>query len=255
MYSYQSSTYIEGDTSSSQERSWDHGDNWRSTKQPQTLWNSFPTDLGTRARSAVFFRGALYAILSPLFSKYDCSLMRYECEEDSWITIRELFLEESTHAELPVTNDRLFMTFFRLSTSSTGTLTSEEEFTHTPHPLEIVEIQVPDNVSRTVFQIPAARHHHFFGEPFTGLACVVLCVSTIGSCTSAPLVSSSSGKVIINNAMSGSAETLPSHPLKRANQSNPRRRRRRGSRVRYWATYEHLSFIDILRAKPLVTSI
>lgn len=251
MYSYQSSTYIEGDTSSSQERSWDHGHNWRCTKQPQLLWSSFPTALGTRARSAVFFRGALYAILSPSYSDYDCPLMRYNCEEDSWITIRKVFLEESTHPELMVTNDRLFMTVFRLSTSSTGTLTSEEEFSHTLHPLEIVEIQVPENASRTMFRIPAARLDHFFGEPFTGLACVVPCVSTIGSCTSAALISSSSGKVIIYNAVSGSAETLPSHPLSRANlnQSNPRTTRRRGTRVRYWATYKHLSFRDILREK------
>lgn len=177
--------------------------------------------------------------------------MRCNCEEDSWITIRELFLEESTHPELMVTNDRLFKAFFRLSTSSTGTLTSEEEFSLTHHPLEIVEIQVPENASRTMFRIPAARLDHFFSEPFTGLACVVPCVSTIGSCTSAALISSSSREVIIYNAVSGSAETLPSHPLRRANlnQSNPRRRRRRGSRVRYWATYKHLSFGDILREK------
>lgn len=142
--------------------------------------------------------------------------MRYDCEEDSWITIRELFVEKPTHPELTVTNDRLFMSFFRLSTSSTGTLASEEEFSHTQlHSLDIVEIHVPENASRTMFQILAARLDHFFREPVTGLACAVPCASTIGSCTSAALVSSSSEKVIIHNAVSGSADTLPVHPLRR----------------------------------------
>jgi hypothetical protein len=43
----------------------------------------------TKARSAVVFRGDLYAILSSCFSSDVCFLMKYDCEKDTWTVIRD----------------------------------------------------------------------------------------------------------------------------------------------------------------------
>ena len=228
-------------------------DGWRRAEQPKTWWNRFPTDFGTRATSAVFFRGECYAIVSP-FASDPCLLMKFDCEKDTWSMILEDLPEQPGHPQLLVSTDSLFMTFFRLSTF-TGTPTARTKLSgsrgiwQVVEALEMVEIQIPENASRTVFQIPSARLEHDFGEPIDDLACVVPRVGTDGSCSSVTLVSSSSGRVIMYDVVSGSAEMLPAHPLRAATpkvQSKPPRRRR-GSHMRYQATYTNLSFRDILR--------
>jgi hypothetical protein len=113
----------------------------------------------TMARSAVVFRGDLYAILSPYDSDV-CFLMKYDCEEDTWSpVIRDDAPNQSAHPQLLVSGDRLFMRFWR----SGSTLDSRL--------LEIVEIV--ENASRTVLQVPLASLERLFGEPVDELACVV----------------------------------------------------------------------------------
>lgn len=101
--------------------------------------------------------------------------------------------------------------------------------------LEIVEIV--ENASRTVLQVPLASLECLFGEP---VACVVPRVSSNGSCLGVTLVSRMSGRVAVYDVVSGSADILPAHSLGEVKWQPSYRY------TWYWATNTNLRWRDFL---------
>ncbi|KAG0587122.1 hypothetical protein KC19_2G142000 [Ceratodon purpureus] len=185
------------------------------------------------ARSAVVFQQGLYAIfrrsrpMGPLLALYDV-------EKDTWSMVLEN-LPASGCVQLVVSSSKLFMMILRSARSSSSSSAMM---------LEMVEIQVSEKTSRIVFQIPASTLSHIFGEVLSQcytfakyITCLALRLNSDSSCSSVVLFSKSSGKVIIYNVVSATADILPEHPL---GETKP-------GYHQYWATHQNLYVRDILQ--------
>ncbi|KAG0576059.1 hypothetical protein KC19_5G052000 [Ceratodon purpureus] len=197
---------------------------WRCASQPprKGSYNNF-------ARSAVVYQQGLYIIFTPN-EPLGRFLALYDIEKDTWSMVLEN-LPEAQLAELVVSRGKLFIMFWRSASTSSRTMM-----------LEMVEIQVLEKTSRIVFQIPASTlSQHFYGEQISKynfpITCLALRLNSNSLCGSLVLFSNLSGKVIIYNVASATADILPEHPLgdtKLVGRS-------------YWAKYMNLCSRDILR--------
>ncbi|KAG0504802.1 hypothetical protein M758_N017200 [Ceratodon purpureus] len=197
---------------------------WRCASQPPRGGsdNNF-------ARSVVVFQQGLYAIFT-VFGSLGHFLASYDIEKDTWSTVFEN-LPAADLVELVVSGGKLFVMLWRSASSTSGAMM-----------LEMVEIQVLEKTSRIVLRIPASTLSHLFGERIRkrGLAitCLALRLNFNGSCSSVVLFSNSSGKVMIYNVVSATADILPEHPLR---ETNPRYGHH------YRATHQDLCVRDILQ--------
>ncbi|KAG0625947.1 hypothetical protein M758_2G090600 [Ceratodon purpureus] len=199
---------------------------WRCASQPPRKGSG-----KNLARSPVVFQQGLYAIFTATDS-LERFLALYDIEKDTWSMVLEN-LPEVRRVELVVSSGKLFMMFWGFPSSSSSSSATK---------IEMVEIQVSEKTSRIVFQIPASTLAHCCGERITiyeffDITCLALRLNSDSSCSSVVLFSKSSGKVIIYNVVSATADILPEQPL----------REKKFVPHQYWATHQNLCVRDILQ--------
>lgn len=181
------------------------GNEWRGLRNPP---EGFPAEL---IWSATILREHLYVVFANRSSDQECGqlvILSYNLLDDSWaepikaIVPRKL----ARPPQFVCSGDRLFI-MMGVSKPCIDP-NSDRKFDLV---LEVREVLIADNDTRTVAQITFANLKQMFGELSDDfhVAYGVPCINSEGLCTSLTLVSSLSGKILSYDLVSGSVDALP----------------------------------------------
>lgn len=178
---------------------------WRDLKSP-------PEEFGAlTVLSAVFFRGALYAVFEKTCRQFgNLRLLRYTPEENLWREVSAPLTPPgnlSTSPALLVVGNRLIMMLWLADPSSLDRGSMYDAS------FQMLEILVPENASRRLFCMSVAALQDHFGEDPASVPYGVPSIDSNGFCTSVTLMSTSSGKLVTFDLRRRVASGLPPHPL------------------------------------------